>query len=537
MADLLVMSNIDTALDSVINATEDSVPGPAAADVVPEATVPVDDGSPVEDVPVKSYPPRSGGRSGRRNTPHGRGGRSGHRAPLNLSPEEDENRSRRVYVGNLSWEATWQDLKDHMRGLGDGCEVRRADVLQGHDGRSKGCGLVEFETAEGARRAVLMMNDTELMGRQIFVREDREAAGSSGPTTQEASAPPSSMGLDPLISAPNPAGGTAPGIAGRRCYVGNLAWEVAWQDLKDHMRGAGEVLFAEVMTTGDGRSKGCGIVEFATSEQAQEAIATLNDSDLMGRMIFVREDREQGGGGSGGFRAGARSGGGYVANTPPVSGAGGIRVPPLGNTTPSTGASAPDAVDSTRGRRVYVGNLSWEVAWQDLKDHMRGAGEVLFSEVMTSGDGRSKGCGIVEFATAEQAQEAIAQLNDTDLMGRMIFVREDREVSGGGGGGTRRRGGGGSGAGGVGQACSVYVGNLAFETSWQDLKDHMRAAGNVDKADILQADDGRSKGCAVVTFQKAQEAQRAIRELQNTVLHERPIFVREDREQPRRSRR
>jgi len=85
-------------------------------------------------------------------------------------------------------------------------------------------------------------------------------------------------------------------------------------------------------------------------------------------------------------------------------------------------------------------------------------------------------------------------------------------------------------------ACSVYVGNLAFETSWQDLKDHMRAAGNVDKADVLQADDGRSKGCAVVTFQKPAEAQRAIRELQNTILHDRPIFVREDREQPRRRR-
>lgn len=429
MAALLDMSHVDTALDDVINArrqdgapTEDSAAAPAVADVTPEAAAPADDGAPAEEgvVPAKSYTPRTGGRGGRRGG--NRGGRGAPRAPLNLSPEEDENRSRRVYVGNLSWEATWQDLKDHMRGLGDGCEVRRADVLQGHDGRSKGCGLVEFETAEGARRAVLMMNDTELMGRQIFVREDREAAGSGGVAAQETSTPSASVGRAPSMGSPVPSGGATSGGAGHRCYVGNLAWEVAWQDLKDHMRGAGEVLFAEVMTTGDGRSKGCGIVEFSTAEQAQEAIATLNDSDLMGRMIFVREDREQGGGGSGGFRGGARGGGGYAATNPPVVGGGSIRAPPMGNSPPVASTPAPAAVDSTRGRRVYVGNLSWEVAWQDLKDHMRGAGEVLFAEVMTSGDGRSKGCGIVEFSTPEQAQEAIAQLNDTDLILSLIHI-------------------------------------------------------------------------------------------------------------------
>merc|ERR1712038_386186 len=118
----------------------------------------------------------------------------------------------------------------------------------------------------------------------------------------------------------------------------------------------------------------------------------------------------------------------------------------------------------------------------------------------------------------------------------MIFVREDRETSGGGGGGGGgyRGGGGGSyGGGGYrgGNSTSVYVGNLAYETSWQDLKDHMRRAGNIDQANILQSDDGRSKGCGIVVYQNARDASRAIRELQNSVLHGRPIFVREDREQ------
>jgi RNA recognition motif-containing protein len=47
--------------------------------------------------------------------------------------------------------------------------------------------------------------------------------------------------------------------------------------------------------------------------------------------------------------------------------------------------------------------------------------------VFSGPDGRSKGCGIVEYTTPEDAQRAIAELNDTELMGRMVFVREDRE--------------------------------------------------------------------------------------------------------------
>jgi len=132
--------------------------------------------------------------------------------------------------------------------------------------------------------------------------------------------------------------------------------------------------------------------------------------------------------------------------------------------------------DEKQSCRVYVGNLSWEVSSEDLKEHMRDAGNVTNAEVMTVADGRSKGCGIVEYSTPEEAKEACDTLGDTEVKGRMIFVREDRGTSSGRGRGEggqhngESRGGGGA---------SVFVGNLAYETSWQDLKDHMRQAGNV----------------------------------------------------------
>ena len=124
----------------------------------------------------------------------------------------DETKSKRVYVGNLSWSVSWQDLKDHMRTAG---EVARSDIMKTHDGRSKGCGIVEYTTEEGAKEAVLKLNDTELNGRQIFVREDREDRGSNAPANNRFSADDAAQG--------------------RRVYVGNLSWDVAWQDLKDHM--------------------------------------------------------------------------------------------------------------------------------------------------------------------------------------------------------------------------------------------------------------------------------------------------------------
>ena len=255
----------------------------------------------------------------------------------------------------------------------------------------------------------------------------------------------------------------------------------------------------------DGRSRGCGIVELATIEEATSAIGTLHDTELMGRKIFVREDREDG--------LGTNNNGNRNNNT--NNNNMNKRAAAVGSSRGGGhGSGGGGTVPVVLGRSVYVGNLSYETAWQDLKDHMRSAGDVLHAEVMTMSDGRSKGCGIVEYATTESAARAIAELGDSELMGRQIFVREDREggnnkAAGGGGrggAGVVREGdggylaggpyhaagfGGGSGGGrggprgNMGNNLSVYVGNLPYETTWQELKDHMRAAGNVDKVSML----------------------------------------------------
>ena len=101
-----------------------------------------------------------------------KGGVIGDKLPAGLTGGLPEITGPKVYVGNLPYDVTWKDLKEHMKTAGP---VKHADVVLGDDGRSKGYGLVEFQSSLGAQQAVAILNNTELGGRQIFVREDREA--------------------------------------------------------------------------------------------------------------------------------------------------------------------------------------------------------------------------------------------------------------------------------------------------------------------------------------------------------------------------
>ncbi len=183
---------------------------------------------------------------------------------------------------------------------------------------------------------------------------------------------------------------------------------------------------------------------------------------------------------------------------------------------------------------MYVGNLDWSVDWKALKDHMSQVGVVEYAEVLKRSDGKSKGGGLVRYSNAASARRAIKELTDTEIQSRPIFVREDREAgktSGGGasGGGRQKMASGG--------ANTVFVGNLEFSTSWQELKDYMAKAGSVEFAEIIKNSSGRPSGGGLVRFASADAASRAISELTDTKLKGRSIFVREDRESKKQSNR
>lgn len=80
------------------------------------------------------------------------------------------------------------------------------------------------------------------------------------------------------------------------------------------------------------------------------------------------------------------------------------------------------------GKKLFVGNLSYEVTQDVLQKIFSEAGTVVFSRVISDrATGRSKGFGFVEMSSEKEAAEAIRLLEGRDCMGRGIRVSEARD--------------------------------------------------------------------------------------------------------------
>lgn len=98
-------------------------------------------------------------------------------------------------------------------------------------------------------------------------------------------------------------------------------------------------------------------------------------------------------------------------------------------------------------KKLYVGNLTYQITEDDLLDLFGQYGEVLSAQVIMDRDtGRSKGFAFVEMQSG--ADEAINALNGRDFKGRDLTVNEARPREDRGGGGRGGYGGGGGGYGG-----------------------------------------------------------------------------------------
>ena len=82
-------------------------------------------------------------------------------------PESVEVTSPRLYVGNLSFDATESDLFELFNGVG---AVQNAEVVTyKHNQRSKGFAFVQMLTVDEAKRAVQELHDKEFLGRKLVV--------------------------------------------------------------------------------------------------------------------------------------------------------------------------------------------------------------------------------------------------------------------------------------------------------------------------------------------------------------------------------
>lgn len=387
------------------------------------------------------------------------------------------NKDCRVYVGNLHFEVTWHQLKDFMREAG---QVVHVDVLKLPNGRSKGCGVVEYRHPEEAKRAIHIMNKVEFMGRPVFVREDREYEN-AGPPRDPRDAPENC-----------------------RLHVSNLPYNASWQDMKDLFRKAGRVLHTDIHTDeGSRRPNGNGTVIVDDPRTARAAIELLDGYEWQGRRIEVREGRHPDRLSSSATAAAAAATAGarpvksldygppppalsrlphptsadasYKAESSINSAYHSSSIPPPNSSVPpqhisssipppismSTMTAVPEAVDPyqnayryggaeplppppppnythmtlvggpaanlpTHGHnQIFVNNLPFSTTWQDLIDLFRHVGPVVRSEILTV-NGHPKGSGFVRFEDSATCERAIEKFHGYMYGGRHLDIRLDK---------------------------------------------------------------------------------------------------------------
>ncbi|KAG9297683.1 hypothetical protein G9A89_011198 [Geosiphon pyriformis] len=193
---------------------------------------------------------------------------------------------------------------------------------------------------------------------------------------------------------------------GTRVYIGRLARDARERDIEKLFRGYGNIREIKLMN-------GFGFVEFRDHRDADDVVYTFNGKSFMGEKLIVeyargerrRRDRDD-------RRDRDRD--------------------ERRDRDRDRDDRRRDDRDRDRGSsrfappqrnpqyRLIVENLSSSCSWQDLKDLMRKAGEVTFADCHKDRDGE----GVVEFSSYEDMKNAIRKLDDTDLKGKRIILRE-----------------------------------------------------------------------------------------------------------------
>ena len=78
--------------------------------------------------------------------------------------------------------------------------------------------------------------------------------------------------------------------------------------------------------------------------------------------------------------------------------------------------------------KIYVGNLSFRATDEDLRAAFEPYGEVASARVINDREtGRSRGFGFVEMSNNDQANDAIAHVNGTEIVGRPVRCNEAQD--------------------------------------------------------------------------------------------------------------
>jgi len=157
---------------------------------------------------------------------------------------------------------------------------------------------------------------------------------------------------------------------------------------------------------------------------------------------------------------------------------------------------------------VIVMNLPYKAGIEDIKDFFNDCGNIERVNILKGPDGRPKGIAFVRFSEESSIQTAIGK-NGSDYDGRTLKVEKatPREQRPGGG---NNRGPQSGGPQGDPNSTSVFVGNLSYTTSEDDLRQLFESCGEIKEVRIARDQDGKARGFAHIDFESSDAVGEAI---------------------------
>ncbi|XP_008847587.1 myelin expression factor 2 isoform X4 [Nannospalax galili] len=459
------------------------------------------------------------------------------------------NRNR-VFISNIPYDMKWQAIKDLMREKVG--EVTYVELFKDAEGKSRGCGVVEFKDEEFVKKALETMNKYDLSGRPLNIKEDpdgenarralqRTGASFPGHSSEVGSGlmnlPPSILN-NPNIP-PEVISNLQAGRLGSTIFVANLDFKVGWKKLKEVFSIAGTVKRADIKEDKDGKSRGMGTVTFEQAIEAVQAISMFNGQFLFDRPMHVKMDDKsvphedyrshdsktpQLPRGLGGIGMGLGPGGQPIsASQLNISGV-------MGNLGPSgIGFGGLEAMNSMGGFGGVsrMGEL-YRGAMTSSMERDFGRGDIGINRGFGDSFGRlGGGMGGMSSVTGGMGMGLDRMSSSFDRMGPSIGAILERSIdmdrgflSGPVGSGMRDRIGS--------KGNQIFVRNLPFDLTWQKLKEKFSQCGHVMFAEI-KMENGKSKGCGTVRFESPESAEKACRIMNGIKISGREIDVRLDR--------
>ncbi|KAK3383660.1 hypothetical protein B0T24DRAFT_605829 [Lasiosphaeria ovina] len=172
-------------------------------------------------------------------------------------------------------------------------------------------------------------------------------------------------------------------------------------------------------------------------------------------------------------------------------------------------------VEEVYDNSIFIRNLSFSVTEHDILDVCQKFGKVVNVRLATDRDGNSKGFGFVEFETQEQAHASLRELDQSFFQGRRIGVLPRAKERA-----ARPPRGASS------PSTSLYVGNIPYETSDEDLNRMFRGLENVKDVRIaVDRTTGYPRGFAHCDFATIEDADKAKAILGTTMMGNRQLVV------------